>query len=214
MKIIEADHKQYIRLGDLYHLLHLMRWDMVYDKYDRDEDGAFIQKDGTKGLTMDDARIVSALTSVMTRILHNKVHACETPDEIRKLYTRIEDEFYMDKYVLIMKEEDEDGNKNVYFFRKYCQVAMEARLSEEGKDEDGIAKEMEDAIGDPVFTNLRRQAEYFEDYEAADSSATFIRHNYGLDVEVKPAWYFNPNVEQRFMDFINENAEGQDKEKE
>ena len=86
MKIIEADHKQYIRLGDLYHLLHLMRWDMVYDKYDRDEDGAFIQKDGTKGLTIDDARIVSALSNVMTRILHNKVHACETPDEIRKLY--------------------------------------------------------------------------------------------------------------------------------
>ena len=203
MKIYEAEHKQYISLGDLDHLLRCMRWE-VYDKYDRDEDGKFYQKDGTFGLTHDDAMETHVLCSVMNRILENKIHACETPDEIRQVHTRIQDEFYADKYVLTMTCENEDGKTELYFFRKFCLGAMEARLKEEGKTEEEIAKETEYAAGDPVFSDRKLQAMYFEDYESADSSATFIRHNYDLDVRIDPAWYYNPNAKERLKTWLEE----------
>ena len=206
MKIYEAEHKQYVSLGDLDHLLKCMRQE-IYGKYDRDEEGRYHQKDGTPGLTHDDNLEISVLCHVMTKVLENKIHACETPDEIRDVHRRIWDEFYMDKYVVTMTTENDDGKKELYFFRKFCLGAMEARLKEEGKTEEEIAKETEDACGDPVFTGRKIQAMYFEDHEAADSSATFIRHNYGLDVNVDPAWYYNPNVKERMMKFINEEAE-------
>lgn len=205
MKIYEAEHKQYVSLGDLDHLLRCMRWE-VYDKYDRDEEGKFHQKDGTPGLTHDDMLETSVLCHVMTRILANKIHACETPDEIRDVHRRIQDEFFSDKYVLTMTAENEDGKKELYFFRKFCIDAMKARLQGEGKTEEEIAKETEDAAGDPVFSDRRLQAMYFEDHETADSSAAFIRSNYDLDVRIDPAWYYNPNVKERMKKWLDEEA--------
>lgn len=202
MKIFEADHKQYIKLGDLYHLLRGLRQE-IYDRYTRDENGTFIQEDGTPGLTKEDSIEIASYARVMPVILRNKVHACETPDEIRKIYERVMDEFYDGKYVLIMKQKDDDGKEQVYFFRKYCLGAMEARLKDEGKTDAEIEEATNDAVGDPVFSPRLKDCEFFEDHESADSSAVFINHNYGLGVEVMPAWYFNPNVKKRMMDFID-----------
>lgn len=203
MKIFEFDHRQFIRIGDLDHMLRCMRR-KIYDKYTRDEDGKYYQKDGTFGLTMEDAIETGTLIHVLTGVLENKIHACETPDEIREVHKRIESEFYMDKYVLILEDKSEDGKKSLYFFRKYCTGAMAARLKAEGKTDEEIEKETEDACGDPVFSPRLIDAMFFEDHESADSSATFIRHNYGMDVKIEPAWYFDPNVKERLQKWIDE----------
>jgi len=203
MKIYEAEHKQYISLGDLDHLLKCMRRE-IYDKYDLDEDGKFYKKDGTFGLTHDDAIEVSMLAHVLTKVIENKIHACETPDEIREVHKRIESEFYIDKYVLILEDKSEDGKKSLYFFRKYCTDAMIARLKAEGKTAEEIEKETEDACGNPVFSPRLIDAMFFENHEDADSSATFINHNYKLDVKIEPAWYFDPNVKERLKKWIDE----------
>jgi len=209
MRIFDAEHRQYIRLGDLDHLLKSMRRE-VYDRYTRDKNGALYQEDGTKGLTHDDAVITATLAGVMTKVLKNKINACETPDEIRKVHERIEMEFYMDKFLVVSKENDETGKTTgIYFFMKYCRTAMENRMRDEGKTEDEIAEEMtEDAVGDPVFSTRLSDAEFFEDYEMADSCASFIRHNYGTDVEVVPAWHYDPNVEKRLIDWLNREVDG------
>ena len=206
MKIFEFDNRQFIRLGDLEHLLRCMRW-KIYDKYDRGEDGKFYQKDGTFGLTHDDAVETAILAHVLSQVIKNKVHACETPDEIRELYKRIESEFYMDKYVIIMTDKSEDGKESLYFFRKYCTNAMAARLKDEGKSAEEIEKETEDACGDPVFSPRIIDAMFFEDHESAHSSATFINHNYKLDVKIEPAWYFDQNVKERLQKWLDEEVD-------
>lgn len=208
MRIFEAEHKQYIRVGDLDHLIKGMRRE-VYDKYTRDENGAFYQEDGTKGITHDDGIIIATLVGVMGKVLKNKIHACETPDEIRKVHERVEMEFYMDKFLVVSREKDEAGKTTgIYFFRKYCRTAMENRLREEGKTEDEISEEMtEDAVGDPVFSSRLSDAVFYEDYETADSCASFIRHNYGTDVEIEPAWHYDPNVEKRLIEWLNREGE-------
>lgn len=203
MKIFEFDHRQFIRIGDLDHMLRCMRR-KIYDKYTRDEDGKYYQKDGTFGLTTEDVIETGTLIHVLTGVLENKIHACETPDEIREVHKRIESEFYMDKYVLILEDKSEDGKKSLYFFRKYCTGALAARLEAEGKTDEEIEKETEDACGDPVFSPRLIDAMFFEDHESADSSATFIRHNYGMDVKIEPAWYFDPNVKERLQKWIDE----------
>lgn len=203
MKIFEFDHRQFIRIGDLDHMLRCMRR-KIYDKYTRDENGKYYQKDGTFGLTTEDAIVTGTLIHVLTGVLENKIHACETPDEIREVHKRIESEFYMDKYVLILEDKSEDGKKSLYFFRKYCPDAMAARLKDEGKSAEEIEKETEDACGDPVFSPRLIDAMFFENHEDADSSATFINHNYKLDVKIEPAWYFDPNVKERLKKWIDE----------
>ena len=202
MKIFEFDHRQFIRIGDLDHMLRCMRR-KIYDKYTRDEDGKYYQN-GTFGLTTEDAIEIGTLTHVLTGVLENKIHACETPDEIREVHKRIESEFYMDKYVLVLEDKSEGGKKSLYFFRKYCAGAMAARLKAEGKTDEEIEKETEDACGDPVFSPRLIDAMFFEDHESADSSATFIRHNYDMDVKIEPAWYFDPNVKERLQKWIDE----------
>lgn len=206
MKIFEFDHRQFIRIGDLDHMLRCMRR-KIYDKYTRDEDGKYYQKDGTFGLTTEDAIETGTLIHVLTGVLENKIHACETPDEIRDVHKRIESEFYMDKYVLVLEDKSEDGKKSLYFFRKYCTDAMAARLKEEGKSAEEIEKETEDACGDPVFTPRIIDAMFFENHEDADSSATFINHNYKLGVKIDPAWYFDPNVKERLQKWLDEEVD-------
>ena len=208
MRIIKADNKHYIRLGDLDHLIRSMRFE-VYDKYDRDDQGVFIQKDGTKGLAHDDAVTIAAYTHVMGQVLKNWIAARETAEEIREMRERIESEFYRDKYVVTTDSETEDGKKYLAFFRKFCQGPMEERYREEGKSEEEITKLMEDDIGMPVFSNLVRDAEYFEDHEDAEGTATHIRSRWDLEVKVVPAWHFDRRIKERLLKALDENPEGE-----
>ena len=202
MKITTIDNKHYINLGDLDHLIRELQWE-INDKYDRDEEGNFYQKDGTFGLTHDDAVTKAAYTHVMTKVLSSKIRACESPEEVRKLHNDTESEFYWDKYVVTFMDKD-DGKKRVLFFRKFCLDAMKARLREEGKTEEEIDSMVDDGdCGDPVFTEKSRQALYYENHDTAESTATYIKSNYGIDVQIDPAWYYDTHAKQRLFDFIN-----------
>ena len=204
MKITTIDNKHYVNLGDLDHLIRQLQWE-INDKYDRDAEGCFYQKDGTFGLTHDDAVTKAAYTHVFTKVLASKIHACESPEDVRKLHDSIESEFYWDKYVVTLKDKDEDGKQKLFFFRKFCLDAMKARLREEGKTDTEIDGMVDDGdCGDPVFTEKSRQALYYEDHESAESAATYIRHNYDLDVQIDPAWYYDSHAKQRLLDFLNE----------
>lgn len=203
MKITTIDHKHYINLGDLDHLIRQLQWE-INDKYDRDAEGCFYQKNGTFGLTHDDAVTKAAYTHVFTKVLSSMIHACESPDDVRKLHDKIESEFYWDKYVVTAKDKDEYGKGSVLFFRKFCLDAMKARLRDEGKTDAEIDSMVDDGdCGDPVFTEKDRQAMYFENYDTADSAATYIKHNYGLDVDIDPAWYYDRHAKQRLIDWID-----------
>lgn len=204
MKITTIDNKHYVNLGDLDHLIRQLQWE-INDKYDRDAEGCFYQKDGTFGLTHDDAVTKAAYTHVFTKVLSNMIHACESPEEVRQLHDKIESEFYWDKYVITLKDKDEDGKPKLFFFRKFCMDAMKARLREEGKTDAEIDGMVDDGdCGDPVFTEKSRQALYYEDHESAESAATYIHHNYDLDVQIDPAWYYDSHAKQRLLDFLNE----------
>lgn len=209
MKITKIDNKHYINLGDLDQLIRQLQWE-INDKYDRDAEGCFYQKDGTFGLTHDDAVTKAAYTHVFTKVLSDMIHACSSPDEVRQLHDKIESEFYWDKYVIVLKEKSEDGKPRLFFFRKFCLDAMKARLREEGKTDTEIDSMVADGdCGDPVFSGKDRQALYFENHDSADSAAAYIRHNYGLDVEIDPAWYYDRHAKQRLMDWLDGNADEQ-----
>ena len=106
---------------------------------------------------------------------------------------------------MTLKDKDEDGKQKLFFFRKFCLDAMKARLREEGKTDTEIDGMVDDGdCGDPVFTEKSRQALYYEDHESAESAATYIRHNYDLDVQIDPAWYYDSHAKQRLLDFLNE----------
>lgn len=209
MKIIKVDNKHYIRLGDLDHLLRQKRMEIL-DKYNRDENGAFIQEDGTKGLTAEDSIKFATLIGIRSDVVVNLVHACETPDEIRELNRRIENEFYMDKYAITAHTKDEEGKEMIVYFRKFCKGATEAKLREEGKTPEEIEKELEDAVGEPAFSAQSRDAYFFENHEDADGAATYINSNYGVGAEVKPAWYLNHKAVKRFLDTVLNSDEKED----
>ena len=151
------------------------------------------------------------LANVMTRILQNKIRACETPGEIEKIHERLVDEFYNGKYLVVV-EEEENGKKEKYFFKRYCLGALEKKLRDEGKTDEEIAEKLEDNVGMPVFSGVLRDAEFFEDHESADSTVTFINHNYDLNAMVKPAWYFNPNVGKRIEKWLSEDMDEEEEE--
>lgn len=204
MKIVNVDNKHYINLGDLDNLIRQLNWE-INDRYDRDEEGNFYQKDGTFGLTHDDAVTKEAYMHLFTKVLANKIHACESPEDVRRLHDRIESEFYRDKYVITAKEKDNYGKGGMLFFRKFCFDVKRARLLEEGITEAEIAQQEEEGdVGDPVFTRKSRQARYYDDYESAENSAIFIKRNYDLEVDIDPAWYYDPHAKQRLLDWLNE----------
>ena len=203
MKIINVDNKHYINLGDLDHLIRMLNWE-INEKYGRDAEGNFYQKDGTFGLTHDDAVTKAAYAHVFTKVLSSKIHACESPDDVRKLHDKIESEFYWDKYVVTLKDKDNYGKGSVVFFRKFCLDTMKARLREEGKTDAEIEQMVDDGdCGDPVFTEKSRQAMYYDNHENADSAATYIKHNYNLDVQIDPAWYYDTHARQRLVDWLD-----------
>ena len=203
MRIIKVDNKHYINLGDLDHLIRSLQWE-INDKYDRDAEGCFYQKDGTFGLTHDDAITKAAYTHIFTKVLSNMIHACESPDDVRKLHDKIESEFYWDKYVVTLKDKDNYGKGSVVFLRKFCLDAMKARLREEGKTDEEINLLVDEGdCGDPVFTEKSRQALYYENHENAESAATYIKHNYHLDVQIDPAWYYDTHARQRLIDWLD-----------
>ena len=203
MKITTIDSKHYINLGDLDHLIRKMQWE-INDRYDRDAEGNFIQKDGTFGLTHDDAITKTAYTHVLTKAMSNLIHACESADEVRKLHNNIESEFYWDKYVITLSGKDEDGKKTLVFFQKLCMASKVRRLREEGKTDTEIDEMINDGeAGDPVFSFRSKDAEYFEAHDSADSMAEYIRHNYDMDVQIDPAWYYDRHAKQRLLELID-----------
>ncbi len=209
MKIINVDNKHYINLGDLDHLIRMLNWE-INEKYDRDAEGNFIQKDGTFGLTHDDAVTKAAYAHVMTKVLAPKIHACESPKEVHELHNKIESEFYWDKYVVVLKKKDNYGKDSVMFFRQFCLDAMKARMRHEGVTDAEIEQMVDEGdCGDPVFTDTPRFALYYENHEIAESAATYIKHNYDLDVEIDPAWYYDIHAKQRLLDWLNENNDEQ-----
>jgi len=211
MKITTIDNKHYINLGDLDHLIRKLQWD-INDKYIRDSEGNFIQKDGTFGLTHDDAITKAAYTHVFTKAVANLIHACESPDEVRKLHNSLESEFYWDKYVITLEGEDEDGKKRLVFFRKLCMESKVARLKEAGKTDEEIGAMIDSGeAGDPVFSLRDKDAEFFESHDSADSMAEYIRHNYGMDVKIDPAWYYDRHAKQRLMDLIDNDEQTDDR---
>ena len=210
MKITTIDSKHYINLGDLDHMIRKMQWE-INDKYDRDAEGNFIQKDGTFGLTHDDAITKAAYTHVFTKAVSNLIRACDSADEVRKLHNNLESEFYWDKYVITLQSEDEDGKKALYFFQKLCMASKVRRLKEEGKTDSQIDDMIEDGeAGDPVFSGRSKDAEYFENHDSAESMAEYIRHNYDMDVQIDPAWYYDPHAKQRLIDFMENNEQADD----
>lgn len=206
MKIIECDNRKYIRLGDLDHLIRVLRRS-IFDKYDRNDKGEFVQEDGTKGITHDDGVVIGTLSLVMGKVMENLVHACETPEEIRELHKRIETEFYCDKYVVTTTRKDEDGSKELIFFERYCTERIEKKLRADGKTEEEIEDALLEDCGDPVFCNRPIDANYFEDHEFADSTATFLRKRFKIKANVEPAWYFDPNAKERLEKWLSENEE-------
>ena len=206
MKIIKADNKHYIRLGDLDHLLRCMSLE-IYGKYTRDEDGKFVQQDGTSGMTIVDIARLTMIRDVMNRVMETWIAACDTKEELRKMNERIESEFYQDKYAVVIKETDEDGKPHRYLFRKYCEGAMRARMEEEGKSEEEILETLEDRDGDPVFTEDPMQAEFMESHEMADATARYIKAQYQLETEVDPAWFYDHKGVKRVLDAIFEETD-------
>jgi hypothetical protein len=57
--------------------------------------------------------------------------------------------------------------------------------------------------GDPVFSFRSKDAEYFETHDSADSMAEYIRHNYDMDVQIDPAWYYDRHAKQRLLELID-----------
>lgn len=205
IRIYEAERKQYIKLGDLDHMLRGMRHE-IYDLYERDENGSY------KNMTRDDMIRLHTLTQVMSRIMHNKIHACENAEEIRHVWGRLQDEFYNDKYVLTVKERvaDEDGGdekERLLLFSGYCKEEERRRLEKEGRTDEEIEDALDEVVGTPTFSEYVRNADCFEDYGTAASNATYINHNYHLNAEVKPAWYYNPNVKKRLEAWLGEEEE-------
>lgn len=211
MKIIKADNKHYIRLGDLDHLLRCMSLE-IYGKYTRNEEGTYVQENGAEGMTLKDIAWLKAIRAVMTRVLQREINACETEQEVWNLEDRIESEFYRDKYVVMIKEMDEDGHRHNYLFRKYCEGAMRAKMEEEGKSEKEILETLEDRDGDPVFTEDPMQADFMEDHEMADATARYIKSAYGLETEVEPAWFYNHKTVKKVLDAIFNEPEDEKEE--
>ena len=202
MKIFECDHHKYVKLGDLDHLLRVLRGN-IFEKYDR-KDGKFYQKDGTEGITHDDGMKLAAFGLVMGKILENPINACETQEEVFEYQDRVESEFYHDKYVVTVESKDANGKKILLFFDKFCTDRLEKELREQGKTEEEIEEALLEESGDPVFVDYSLYANYFENYDFADSTAQFLKKRCKLKAKAEPAWYFDRNAAKRLKKMLSE----------
>lgn len=194
MKIYDFDNTMFIKLGDLDHLLR----QMCREK---------------KGLS-------DVFGPMMDRILESRCKACEDEEEIEALCTRVENQFYKGKFIVVIRPKQTDPEKPVakrLYFRKFCTEIQEAKWREEGKTEEEIDKLLVDYVGEPVFTENVLDAEYFEEYGFASSTAGYLNHNYEMSAKVDEAYMHNPKAIQRikemFMEWDKERLEEKAKEK-
>ena len=148
MRIKTFDGKRYIALGDFDHLRHNLVRD-IYDDNERDENGQYHLSDYDSGR-------IAAYTHIMTEILIDEIHDCESPDEIRQLYKRIRNEYLRDKYCIVYKD---DETNEILFFRKYCEHINEGEET-------------------PVFTGMKRLAKDFDDHYVATCTLKRIEMEY------------------------------------
>lgn len=209
MKITNIDGIHYVRCGDLDRLLRGLRMD-IYAQYKRNEKGEFFQQDGTKGITKDDAAILSTITHIMTMVMQREVRMCETPEDIKKLHYRIESEAYIGRYVITKKDVE---RKKIFVFVRFSKDSEIARLKSEGKTMEEIEEALEDTSGEPLFSEVWRDAMFFENYEDAKNIAEYINDTLDLDAKVEPAMHINRRAMNELLKDImkDENREEEKK---
>ena len=196
LKLTEIDGTHYLKLCDLERLLHDLRRNILDNaKSEPLEDGK-----RKYDLTETEREILNHLYFIASCAKSQLVHTCESPDEIRELAERIRKAYYVGKYCLTEKTEDENGKPMLIYFRKYCPGAMAARLKEEGKTEEEIREIMQDEEGDPAFTYESKFAKLFESMESADSYKVYLNHNYNMHLEVEPAYRLDAKVCKELLD--------------
>lgn len=126
----------------------------------------------------------------------------ETKEEAKKLMMELHSEYYVGRYAIQMKD---DGKS--YYFRKLCAGAVAARMTEEGKSAEEIAKAIDDGETLPVFSSDPKLARLFDDYDLAVYMKNRCEDE-GLTVEIVPAVYTAPGALQKFeLDRILETAD-------
>lgn len=176
MKITTIDGIQYVKLCDLERLSKELRRG-IYHKYPKDEKGCRHLPDFESG-------IISGYSHFMTEVLIDEIHACDSPDEIRKLHEDLESDFYKHKWVVRLRDKDE-----LMYYERYCPGALRARMESDGETEDAIqAALIENPEGLPTFTTDPWNANYFDWHDIACLICNRIKREYpDLDVEVIPA---------------------------
>lgn len=202
MKITTIDGIQYVKLCDLERLSKKLRKE-VYNKYEKDEKGC-------RHLSEQDVALVGGYSHFMTEVLIDEIHACDTPDEIRKLHADLEHDFYKDKWVIKCK----DGDQTLYY-EKYCVGALRAKMEGEGASR----KEIESALtespeGVPVFTSDALYANYFDYHDIACLICDRINREYpDIGCEVIFAAYTSGKECKRLLNAIfNEGTEKQEED--
>ena len=198
LRLLEVDHKHYLKLADVERLLRDMRRDIL---------GNAVWEELEAGkrkfhLTETEQEVLNNLYFVSNCIKRQLAVACETPDEIRKVHEKIRRAYYDGKYYLSEKTTDEDGKPILLYFRKYCKGAMEARLKAEGKTQEEIEETLREKDGDPAFTSKGEFARLFESMEHAESHRTYINHNYQMNLTVNPAWMLDNKTCKEMLDKI------------
>ena len=181
MKIYDFDRSMFIKLGDLSHLVRQMG--------------------------MEDREQLKTLSRMMDRILENRRNACDDDEEAKVLYERVDDEFYIDKFVVVIRDEVEENGKTKKrkrFFQRFSTEKEEAQLRAEGKTEEEIQEALLETAGELTLCDRAFQAEYFENYGFASATANYLKHARGMDAEVSEAWLFSPNAIKRFEKLLQE----------
>ena len=203
MKITTINGIQYVKLCDLDRLSRQLRRDIL-DKYPKDEKGQ-------RHLSEQDMVMTSAYSHFMTEVLIDEIHACESPDEIRKLRADIEHDFYKGKWAIRCK----DKENGFLYYERYCEGALRAQMEQDGETEEAIqAALIENPEGLPIFTTSEWHANFFDWHEIACMVCDSIKRRFpDLDIEVIPAAMTSGKECKRMLNAIlgddkNEKAEG------
>ena len=206
LKITTIDDTEYLKLCDVERLLRDMRREILDNsEYETMEDGTRkYHHTETETARLNDLYFVS---SCLKREL---VLSCESPDEIRALHDRIRKSYYRGKYYLSQTENDETGKPvSIFYFRKYCPGAMEARLEEEGKSKEEIEEALRESEGDPAFTTDGKYAFLFESLEEAETNRSYLNHNYNMNLKSSAAFLLDTKSVKALLDkLLKDDGEG------
>ena len=161
MDKITLNGKQYIALGEFNHIRKNLVKD-IYERYEKDENGQY-------HLSEADIGRVDAYAHIMTAIMEDEIRSAETPDEIREIRKKLENEFLLHNYIITSN--DNDTGERIYF-RKYCEPVND------------------DGEYTPVFTTVPRLAKTWTDYYYATIVAGSLKQRTGDDsIRAVPACY-------------------------